>query len=208
MTSVLHVKHRKLIAIVLLDLSIVIAIIFFAMMYSHSRIKIDGIFIDHPLNIPEFHLHDQHGNVFTKDNLKGHWTLMFFGFTHCEMVCPATLSMLNKTYKILQNNFSSALLPQIIFVTVDPKRDTIDKMNDYINAFNPHFIGISGEANDISAFEKQISITASTENNTINHSTEILLITPAAKIQAYFPYLSRPESIANDFKLIVKKYYD
>lgn len=209
-------RHGKVIAIILIDIIIITAlIIYFGIIRpnhtAHATIKIDGVFIDKPTDIADFSLTDNKGKVFNKERLKGHWTMLFFGFTNCPMVCPTTMDSLNKMYKSLEKELPKDKLPQIVFISVDPDRDTVERVNDYITAFNPHFIGARAEIPETIALEKQFHVAAAKmevdgvgENHyTINHTAEILLLNPDAQVQAYFSYPHEPVKMANEYKLIL-----
>src|SRR5688572_13578106 len=127
----------------------------------HRSIKISGIFIDHPKEIPDFQLWDSQGKTFTKENLKGHWTLMYFGFTHCATVCPTTLLVLDKTYQILQSHLPVDQLPQVIFVSIDPERDSLIRIRRYVYSFNSHFLGATANANELNRLVTALSINVS-----------------------------------------------
>src|SRR5438874_12897408 len=90
-------QRKKMVIIILLDvLLITVLIIYFGFIRPHTLIKINGVFINSPKDIAEFYFIDNHAKPFTKEQLKGHWTIMFFGFTNCAMVCPTTMNVLNK----------------------------------------------------------------------------------------------------------------
>lgn len=179
--------------------------------YEAHHVNINGIYLLKPITINNFELIDNHNHSFTKDNLKNHWTLLFFGFTHCSLICPVTLSALNQMYELLQKTIPNQYLPQVVFISVDPERDTIERLNQYITSFNTHFIGASTTMEKTVALEKELHITAtvvqSNDSNgtqyTINHSTAILLINPSAKIQAYFSYPPEPKQMAKDYYAII-----
>lgn len=211
-------KNSKIMLILLLDVVIISALIFYFGIIRPAQkgaekaaIKIDGVFFSQPTEISDFNLTDNHGRAFTRENLKGHWTMMFFGFTNCAMVCPTTLDSLNKMYHQMQKEMPANQLPQIAFISVDPDRDTIEKINDYVTGFNTHFIGARAEIPETIALEKQLHIVAAKMNvdyqgenhYTINHSAEILLFNPQAKLQAYFSYPHEPEQMVKDYKLIL-----
>lgn len=182
--------------------------------YFSKKIKIDGVVLDTPTPIPHFNFTDQNNHVFTEENLKGRWTFMFFGFTNCGYVCPTTLTELNKMYKILQKKSAQNILPQIVFVSVDPERDTIQRIGEYIDAFNSKFIGIRADANETEILEKQLHILAvkvksanqTGDHYSINHTAEILLINPKGHIQAYLSFPHRVDSLIKDYQLILRKY--
>jgi len=176
-----------------------------------SNIKIEGVVLPQSKEIAKFQLTDNHGNAFTNDNLKGHWTMLFFGFTNCGMVCPTTMAALNRMYKELEKELPADKLPQVVLVTVDPERDTTEKLDEYVNAFNSHFIGARTELAETLLLEREFSIAAvkmqadgmAKNNYSINHSAEILLINPDGKIKAYFSYPHKAEKMVKDYKLIL-----
>ena len=219
MVKVSNKNNRKL-SITISCFAIIISLILYLILirpqqqyyYSH-HVDIKGIYLLKPLEIQDFDLIDNHNKPFTKNNLKGHWTMLFFGFTHCGMVCPTTMDALNKMYTILQKNLRNNDMPQVVFISVDPDRDTIKALNTYVTAFNPHFIGTKTTIKSTIWLEKQfhvISTKTQTKdegngNYTIDHSAEILLVNPDAKIQAYFSYPHQPEQLAKDYYSILAK---
>src|SRR5437899_2345276 len=104
-----------------------------------------GVYMDKPLPITHFELIDDKGHLFTESRLGNTWSLLFFGFSTCKMICPFTLQMLHKTYASLPK----AKRPQIIFVSVDPAHDSIERLNQYVHQFNADFIALSGKMSAI-----------------------------------------------------------
>jgi len=217
MSNVQKKNHTKLIVILFCMMVIVSTLVIYYGLIDHHKktvnvgaIKINGILLPQPNVIQNFAFTDHYGNTFTKDNLKGHWSFLFFGFTNCGYVCPTTMTVLNKMYKMLEKNLSSEKLPMVILVSVDPERDTVARMNDYINSFNPRFVGLRADSQLTDAFVKNMHVSAvkmqaegADDQYTINHSAEILLINPDAKVQAYFSYPHNADQMAKDYKLIL-----
>jgi protein SCO1/2 len=168
--------------------------------YASHHVDIQGVYLLKPRSVKHLELTDNKGKPFTKANLQHHWTFLFFGFTHCSSICPTTLSALNQTYQLL------AQKPQVVFVTIDPARDSIARLNQYVLAFNPHFIGARMGKEMADRLEKEWYITSSQGANTINHSSVIILINPDAKIQAYFSYPAKPQQMAKDYQAILANY--
>ena len=174
-------------------------------------VKIDGVVLAQPLAITNFKLTDIRGKAFDKHNLKGRWTMMFFGFTNCGAVCPTTLAELNKMYKSLQAELPDDKLPQVVMISVDPERDTLARLSDYVAAFNPHFTGARGEETDLIALEKQLHIVSAKmqadgqgkDHYTINHSAEIILFNPNADVQAFLSYPHEAGQMVKDYKAIL-----
>lgn len=210
-------NHTKIISLLLLFVGAIVSlVIYFGIVKPQQttdpkNLKIDGVVISPAKEVLNFRLTDNNGQPFTKENLKGHWTMMFFGFSNCGLVCPTTLSALNKMYQIMQRELPDKNLPQIVMVSVDPERDTVQKMNTYVKTFNPHFIGARGEMSETVSLEKQFHIVAikkqegSDKNNYYyDHSAEVLLLNPKAELQAYLSYPHVPEEMVKDYKLILK----
>lgn len=142
-------------------------------------------------DIKSFVMTDHTGNVFSNKQLKGKWSWVFFGYTSCPDVCPTTLQELNFIYddlkKVAQNT-------QVILVSVDPKRDTTEKLAGYIKYFNKEFIAVNGGHDVLFPFARNVGLMYAmndgerVENNmyTVDHSASIVLINPMGKISAIF----------------------
>lgn len=94
-----------------------------------------------------FHLTDQNGKPFTETNLKGKWHLVFFGYTHCPDICPTTLNDLSLAIGNLGPQKRSAV--DIVFITVDPERDTADALKSYVQSFDAPIIALTGTAAEV-----------------------------------------------------------
>jgi protein SCO1/2 len=181
--------------------------------YDLHHVNIHGTYLLEPFEIPKFTLTDNHNHRFSNDDLKGHWTLMFFGFTQCPRICPTTMSALRDMYQQLSLTKSNTPIPQIVFVSIDPEHDTIKVINDYVTSFNSHFIGAKTTPENTSTIENQFHITATkikssvngVVHDIINHSSEILLINPDAKIQAYLAYPHQAKVLIIDYNAILAK---
>jgi len=150
-----------------------------------------------PRQLDRFELVDQHGSIFSSDRLRDRWSLLFFGFTSCPDICPLTMAELKQFYQLLKQA-KTAPLPQIVLVTVDPQRDTPATMASYISSFNDEFIGLSGDAQSLSALAAQLYVahTASPaavshdgvetaeHEYTIEHSGHISVINPDGELYA------------------------
>lgn len=196
-----------------------IFILGFAGMYYHhkhrlptpSEIKIDGTVLPQTRFIQPFNLTDNSGNSFNKDAIKGHWTLMFFGFTNCASICPTAMSALAKMYRQLESHIPQQLLPQVVMVSVDPERDTVKRMNDYVKSFDSHFIGVNGNMDETKAFANQMSVVFEkvdmpNGNYYMNHSAEIMLMDPAGNLRAFFSSPHVPEHMVQDYEAIIRAY--
>ena len=173
--------------------------------YDAHHVNIHGIYLLKPLAIHQLELIDQNGQPFTKNNLEHRWSLLFFGFTHCDMVCPVTLSALNQFYQNVEKKLSMKDRPQIVFITIDPERDSIKQLKIYLSQFNTNFIGARTSPEKIIDLKKQFHVLSEKIENTdqYNHSTDILLINPQAEIQAYFYFPHNPSQLEKDYLAIL-----
>lgn len=169
---------------------------------------IAGTSLDQPQPIPEFHLINGSGEPFTNHNLKGHYSLLFFGFSHCQSICPLTMTMLTQLYTDLK--VEKLPLPQVIFITLDPKRDTAKAVNAYVKAFNPNFIGLTGPSAGIRQLSKQMGVvyiqaqqSKASDNYQIDHSGTLYLINPEGKLAAIFSPPHNEANIKQDYKNLV-----
>lgn len=157
-----------------------------------------------PVALERFNLVDDNGQPFTKNNLKGHWSLIFFGFTNCPMVCPTTLTELNKAYQSLKQA-NSKQMPTVIFISVDPERDTAKKIKTYLANFNPQFVGATGNKESIDKLTKNLGIMyakakkSNEENYDVSHSGTLLIINPEGDWAAILTSPHDGKTIARDF---------
>lgn len=142
---------------------------------------------------PDFTLTDQEGKPFSANSLRGKLVLMAFGFTHCPNICPTTLANLAITYKLLSPEEQGRV--QVLFVTVDPERDTPKVLKDYVPFFDQHFIGLTGKPEQIAATAKAYGVEyqkssqpspARANDYTMDHSTSIFLIGRAGELVAFY----------------------
>lgn len=106
--------------------------------------------LPHPEPAPLFNLMNQDGKPFSTAALRGKWTIMLFGYTHCPDFCPTTLATFNNTIRRLtREQPDRAADTQLVFVSVDPFRDTPQSLKSFVAHFNPHFIGVTGTPAEI-----------------------------------------------------------
>ena len=158
--------------------------------------------------LADFSLIDHQGRSFGTANLRGHWSLMFFGYTNCPDFCPTTLTTLAAMEKRLRAAKAVAP-PQVIFVSVDAKRDTPAQLAKYVPYFDPDFIGLT--AADQPAIERQakqwgVAVTiepASGGDYTVDHSGAMFVINPAGNLAAILTGPFTVDALLSDFKRIV-----
>lgn len=158
--------------------------------------------------LPEFALVDQSGNAIGRDSFRDHWDLLFFGFTHCPDICPATLQVL----ALARNELAAAgqePLPRIVLVSVDPERDTPELMGRYVGYFGDGNVGVTGSLEELRKltsglgiyFEKQ---PGQGDDYAVDHSAAVLLIDPDGKFHALFSSPHTVENFVHDVALIME----
>jgi protein SCO1/2 len=151
---------------------------------------------------------DNRGRSFGAANLRGHWSLMFFGYTDCPDYCPTTLTTLAALEKQLRAA-KTAAPPQVIFVSVDAKRDTPAQLNQFVPNFDPEFIGLTAASQPaIEALAKKWGVAvniqyAANGNYIVDHSTEIFVIDPAGNLAAILTGPFTVDALQSDFRRIV-----
>lgn len=142
-----------------------------------------------PRDIGDFSLIDHRGEVFDPGRLEDQWTLVFFGFTYCPDICPTTMAFLNEFMQKLEG--TEAADTQVVMVSVDPARDSVEQLAGYVPFFNPEFIGVTGEFLDIHRFATALNtpfrkVPGQGEDYLIDHSANVVLINPRGDYHAFF----------------------
>ena len=163
--------------------------------------------------VTDFQLTDHRGQPFTLENLRNNWTFAFFGYTHCPDVCPTSMTMLAQVQRKLEQQDGLDKLPQVVFVSVDPERDTTALLSEFVPYFHPGFIGASGDAQNTLNLTRQLGIlygkaeNSAEDNYLVDHSAAIILLDPDGAFRAVFGIPHDADLIANDF-LAIKTYYE
>lgn len=153
----------------------------------------------------DFHLSDPVGNPRSLADYRGKIVALFFGYTHCPDVCPTTLADMSQVMRVLGRDAKDV---QVLFVSLDPKRDTPQLLADYVPAFHPAFLGLSGTPAEIEraarAFDVSWQIQSGANGNyTLDHSAGTYLIDPVSRRVLLSPYALRAELLAHDIKLLL-----
>ncbi len=169
--------------------------------------------LSEPRPLAPFQLIDHHSQPFDNSGLAGHWTFMFFGYTHCPDVCPTTLSVLNSVARRIGEQ-SPARDARFLFVSVDPARDTPEQLGKFVPFFNPAFMGVTGDAEAIRGLTRQLGILyllgeANSEGGyLVDHSAAILLLDPQGRFYALFSPPHDPDTMAKEFRQMAEYYED
>jgi protein SCO1/2 len=151
-------------------------------------------------------LTDHTGKVRSMDDFKGKVVALFFGYTNCPDVCPTTMSDLKQTMKLLGEQANDV---QVLFVTLDPARDTEEVLAQFVPAFDARFIGLRGTEEEIAATAAVFKIFSNKVKSegasgyTIDHSAGMYVFDKTGKIRLYVEYGEKPEDLANDLKTLL-----
>jgi protein SCO1/2 len=155
-----------------------------------SEMQVNGLYLHKiPRNFGDISLVDHRGQVFDNDRLLGKWTLVFFGFTYCPDICPTTMGFLNELMGQLEG--TEAEDTEVVMVTVDPARDTVEQLASYVPYFNPDFTGVTGDFLDIHRFATALNtpfrkVPGEGENYQVDHSANVALINPRGDYHGFF----------------------
>ena len=149
-----------------------------------------------------FSLKDVNNNPINEKSFEGPLTALFFGFTHCPDICPMTLNKLDIIIDRLEKDNKKL---QVVFISIDPERDTPEVMRDYINSFNNKFIGITGKPEKIFLLSQSWSIISQkifSEDGqyTVDHSSPVILL----KNGKFVARLTHKDNIKQSLKIINK----
>lgn len=161
-----------------------------------------------PLPLPEFSLSDQDGELFTRDSLRGQTSLLFFGFTHCPDICPATLQQLSLARKQIAEASPGNPLPAIVLISVDPERDTPGKLDKYVSAFGEDVTGVTGTRESLLPLTSALGIFFERQpldggDYTVSHSTAVLVVDGDANFRALFSAPHKTEYFVHDIPLLM-----
>ena len=154
----------------------------------------------------DFSLTDHYGKPARLADFRGKVVVMFFGYTQCPDVCPTTLSILRETMTLLG---SDATRVQVLFVTVDPARDTPQLLAQYVPAFHPSFIGLYGDEKTIAATAKDFKVFyakqpgKTPDSYSVDHSTGSYVFDPNGKLRLLLRHGEAPANVAADLKALL-----
>jgi protein SCO1/2 len=154
----------------------------------------------------DFTLSDHNGKLRTLSEFKGKAVVLFFGYTHCPDVCPTTLSEMALALKQLGPD---AQRVQVLFVTLDPERDTTTVLAQYVPSFNPTFLGLRGDTATTLDMTKRFKIfaqkhaTGSGSGYTLDHSASSFIFDPTGKPRLLLSFGQGPQAVAHDLKLLL-----
>ena len=187
-----------------------VLLVLFAVVYNTTRTPILsdealrelGTFVlPRPREVAEFSLTDHKNEPFGVEQFQGMWSFVYFGFTSCPDICPVTLSVLAQVERQLQENSQKELYDnfQVVLVTVDPERDDVATLKQYVGNFSQGFIGVTGDNAEIGKLALQLNVAYgkapdldSPEGYQVEHSGNVVLLNPRGH---YHGFIKMPHSV-------------
>lgn len=166
-----------------------------------------GTVFDPAPSAPEFELTRGNGDSFRLSETRGDAVLLYFGYTSCPDVCPTTLSDLRR---VLEELGPDAEQVQVIIVTVDPERDTPQKLQEYVSIFDPAFIGLSGSMDelekvwsDYGVYREEEQLPNSATGYLVNHTARLYLIDQDGNMRLSYSFGTPTDDILHDLKMLI-----
>ncbi len=165
-----------------------------------------------PRELPPFSLRQSDGTPLVPGELKGHWTLVSLGFTHCPDVCPMTLAQLSQAQKQWET-IPEAIRPRVLFVSVDPERDTPDRIGEYAHAFHQDTLAATADIPALENFVRSLSRVfdkmapedgAPADQYSVDHSASMALLDPQGRMSGLVQPPFDPNAIAADMAALTE----
>lgn len=156
-----------------------------------------------------FQLTSHLGNKWTNEQFKGNHSIVFFGFANCPDICPTTLLEMQKIDKILKQNQIAP--PNFVFISVDPDRDTPERLNDFINYFSPEFKALTGDAANVLSIATQLGVAYHVAEHKkgdlvydVDHASALFVLNTKGERIGIFPAPHDVDTIAADIQLLME----
>jgi protein SCO1 len=174
---------------------------------AHALMQAPGFYLPESLPLKKFSLRDHNGASFELADLQQRWTLLFFGYTHCPDVCPATLVQIRALKQMLASR-QPPLAPAVVFISVDPQRDSSVRLKGFVQSFGDDFLGVGGTPEAVDVLARQLRVKYSVAERAgaaylMDHTSSVALITPTGHLRALFSAPLRPASVADDIVRVV-----
>ncbi len=172
---------------------------------AESRLK-SGVF-DPARQAPDFTLPGSHGKDFTLSDYRGKVMVLGFGFSHCPQICPTTLITLTATVEQLGDLADKI---QVVFMTVDPERDTTGQLREYLSYFHPDFIGLTGQPERLAEVRQDYGIMTEKEAHgeghyEVHHSSYLYLVDRRGMLRTLVPFGTSADDIAHDIRILLRE---
>ena len=197
------VNNKTLLAIIVIGLGI------FLTGCQLGQYEYKGGLIDPPIQLPDFELMATDGQPFHLSDVEGDIALIYFGYTYCPDVCPLTMWEVKKALTALETGQDRV---HVIFISVDPERDTPEKLANYMAAFGPEYIGLTDDfaktqemMKPYGAFAEKEEVDDSALGYLVNHTARLYLVDPQRRILLQYPFGFTAEDLASDLDHLLQQ---
>jgi protein SCO1/2 len=166
-----------------------------------------GSVLDEPVSVPDFALTDENGDLFRLSDQRGDVVLLFFGYTSCPDVCPTTLATWRKVHEALGEDADQV---RFVFVTVDPERDTPERLGLHVHAFNPDFVGLTGAPEELQpvyevfdVYHEKDTSSGSALGYLVNHTATTFVLDPEGRWRLRETFGTDVEDIVHDIRQLL-----
>ena len=176
--------------------------------FTSQNNRLRGSVIEPAMPAAEIALTDQNGQPFRLADYRGKVVLLFFGYTYCPDVCPATMAELRAARALLKPEDAARV--QVVFITVDPARDTAASIQEYVSRFDPAFLGLSGTEAELSTVWqaygvfREIEQTDSVAGYLVAHTSRVYVVDVNGNLSLSFAFGTPPDDVANDLRILLK----
>ncbi|GAP17511.1 SCO family protein [Levilinea saccharolytica] len=170
--------------------------------------QLRGSVIDSSAPAPEIVLAATDGSTYSLHERQGRVALIFFGYTSCPDVCPATLSEMREVRKALGERAADV---DMLFITVDPARDSLERMGMYVSLFDPAILGLTGSPEALEAVYRAYGVTVEFQTETtaagylVTHSSRVYVVDRAGKLRLTYPFGTAVDDIVEDVRYLLKE---
>ena len=221
-------RYSKYLLCIATAIFIMLALIFSHIKNSNHELnkgvsKVDpiaGTILPVPRVLGPFHMSDVNGKPFDLHSLRGHWSMIFFGYTHCHTVCSSTMAALNDMYNQLQQKkIVVKKLPHVIFISIDPKRDNAVRLKAYMKSYNPNFLAVFGGGTNLHHIAEEFNVVYSkiplkgqssnglgSENYDFRQSADVMVVSPHMRLVAFLSYPHDAAEMARDYITLLSRY--
>lgn len=172
-----------------------------------SSYEFKGSVLEPPVALPDFELAATDGRPFRLSEIEGDYALIYFGYTFCPDVCPLTMVDVKEALAGLEGRERV----HVIFISVDPERDTPEVLERYVNAFDPAFIGLTddfGKTQEVmkayGAFAEKEEVADSAAGYLVSHTARLYLVNPQRELIMTYPFGFEPEGLHDDLTYLLK----
>lgn len=166
-----------------------------------------------PRDLPAFSLRQSDGTALVPGELRGHWTVVFLGFTHCPDVCPTTLAQLSQAQKQWET-LPESVRPRVLFVSVDPERDAPDRIGEYAHGFHRDTLAATADVPALEQFTRSLSLVFAKmpagegrpeSEYTMDHSATLVVLDPRARMAGIVQPPFDPNAVAADLLALTRE---